>query len=153
MTHGTTSAYARGCRCDACRAAQAAYMREYRHRNGSRPFRQWQHGSVTGYQKGCRCEPCKGAHSDYQRQYRSRRRRELRKQPAWTIADEVLDFLQLEGWATASELAYRFGRNVEAVERVLRKLRAEGLLRSRFVELAFANGKERLEGRTEWRAV
>lgn len=80
-------------------------------------------------------------------------RKMLRTQKAWTMRDEILDFFELEGWATASELAYRFGRNVEAVERVLRKLRAEGLLRSRFVELAFANGKERLEGRTEWRAV
>lgn len=30
VRHGTRSRYARGCRCDACRAASAAYMRSYR---------------------------------------------------------------------------------------------------------------------------
>jgi hypothetical protein len=28
--HGTTTAYQRGCRCDACRKATAKYMRGYR---------------------------------------------------------------------------------------------------------------------------
>lgn len=32
--HGTTRGYASGCRCKRCRAAYAAYMREYRHRTG-----------------------------------------------------------------------------------------------------------------------
>lgn len=32
MTHGTTTAYTyHGCRCGACRRAQAAYMKRYRH--------------------------------------------------------------------------------------------------------------------------
>lgn len=30
--HGTTSKYVDGCRCEACRAASTAYMREYRAR-------------------------------------------------------------------------------------------------------------------------
>lgn len=34
--HGTTARYARGCRCDACRRANAAYMRDFRRRTGSK---------------------------------------------------------------------------------------------------------------------
>ena len=33
QTHGTDSSYSRGCRCDECRAAHAAYMRDYYARN------------------------------------------------------------------------------------------------------------------------
>lgn len=32
-THGTTTAYKRGCKCDECRAAWAAYMRDWSARN------------------------------------------------------------------------------------------------------------------------
>lgn len=34
--HGTRSRYVRGCRCDECRAAQAAYFREYEKRRPNR---------------------------------------------------------------------------------------------------------------------
>lgn len=33
--HGTVSTYNGGCRCDKCRAAWAAYMREYKRRTGT----------------------------------------------------------------------------------------------------------------------
>lgn len=33
--HGTRKAYKDGCRCDACREAQAAYFREYRRARGA----------------------------------------------------------------------------------------------------------------------
>lgn len=78
-------------------------------------------------------------------------RRALKSQPAWTMRDELLDWLSLEGtWATALEAAERFDRNLHAVERTLRKLRDEGLVESRVMELARTTdgGYER---RTEWR--
>lgn len=78
-------------------------------------------------------------------------RRELASQPQWTMRDELLDWLSVEGsWATALEAAERFDRNLDAVERTLRKLRDNGLVESRTMELArVADGG--YERRTEWR--
>ena len=77
--------------------------------------------------------------------------REVRSQKAWKLKDEVLDFLELEGWATALEIADRFGRHVDSVERTLRQLRAAGQVESKVVELAHANHGGAFESRTEWR--
>ena len=66
--------YTHGCRCDTCREAKAAYMREKRARSarkrklaaagGGRHFvPQTQHG-ISGYQNhGCRCDDCCAAKS------------------------------------------------------------------------------------------
>lgn len=40
MSHGRRSTYIRGCRCDICRAAQAAYQRLYMSRNPERAARE-----------------------------------------------------------------------------------------------------------------
>lgn len=92
------------------------------------------------------CQPCRDAMTNQRKRYgRSKRER------AWTIQDELVDWLSVEGtWATAFEAAERFGRNVDSVERALRKLRGKGLVESRTVDLArVADGG--YERRTEWR--
>ncbi len=80
MEHGTYSAYARrnGCRCAACRAAKAAYVRESRKRAGmarvkadlagkTHGVRGIAHG-LSGYQNhACRCEVCCTVKSEYDR--------------------------------------------------------------------------------------
>lgn len=59
----------RGCRCEVCRAAQAAYMREYKSRIFLMPGDS-RHGTDNGYNNyGCRCAKCRAARSEY----RSRR--------------------------------------------------------------------------------
>lgn len=74
ITHGTTSAYVSGCRCDECRESWSAYQRDLRQRrkngqvrpriaNGSTDY---VHGTRNTYQlHGCRCEECKTAQRDY----------------------------------------------------------------------------------------
>lgn len=62
--HGTIQRYRRGCRCDDCREANAAYSREWRKKNpkivDNRPKAK-KHG-LTRYRKhGCRCTVCTGA--------------------------------------------------------------------------------------------
>lgn len=61
MRHGTRSRYRHGgCRCDACRAANAAYVRSWkRNRKGDPP-----HGTLDGYVNWfCRCPECVAAHA------------------------------------------------------------------------------------------
>ena len=91
--HGTVNAYCNyGCRCDACRKAQADYMREkYRRmcRTDGCPNLVWTHrkgysglciecaskdkvkpivhGTETGYTKGCRCLACRKASAEERR--------------------------------------------------------------------------------------
>lgn len=91
------------------------------------------------------CQPCRDAMTA-QRQRYARTKRERK----WTMQDELLDWLGLEGWATAFEASERFDRNLDSTERALRKLRAKGLVESRIVELArVADGG--YDKRTEWR--
>lgn len=65
VEHGTRSRYIHdGCRCDACRTANRAYLREWEAKR-QRPTLtddDSRHGTVNGYKHfGCRCEPCKEA--------------------------------------------------------------------------------------------
>lgn len=69
--------YSNGCRCETCRAAKAAYMRERRaagtvllraaqaRQNTLRPHsRTATHGTRAGYEThGCRCKRCRAAHN------------------------------------------------------------------------------------------
>jgi DNA-binding transcriptional ArsR family regulator len=80
-------------------------------------------------------------------------RLELKAQKAWTVRDEILDFLDLEGWATAVEIADRFNRHIDSVERVLRLLRNDGLVKSRVMELAQGGHGGFYDIRTEWKIV
>lgn len=62
--------------------------------------------------------------------------RRERRERAWTITDRVGDVLDVErGWWTAEALSDRLDANVETVSRILWKLRDDGRLRSRVVEL------------------
>lgn len=107
------------------------------------------HGTNSAYQAGCRCQPCRDAHAEYMRGYQQRRRR-FGNQEAWKLADELLDRLSLDGgWLTSEGLAMELDRHVESMDRILRRLRREGTVESRIVELA---GTHR-DQRTEWRAV
>lgn len=77
--HPSRTAYTHGCRCDGCRAANAAYHSAWRHRTrrtdpgrrnatgGGGTGRGWSHG-LSGYVSyGCRCDVCRVAHTDYRR--------------------------------------------------------------------------------------
>lgn len=81
---GTTAAYASGCRCDACRGAEAASQRERRKAAGDE-FRKKErermrrrktqpvtNHSAGGYRLGCRCDVCKAANTKYARAWRKR---------------------------------------------------------------------------------
>lgn len=157
MTHGINSSYIAGCRCDPCREAHAEYMRDYRRRKGAIPFRPWRHGmSTTGYQRGCRCQACWDAYNEYQRDRRrgETKTRQLARQRAWKLRDEVLDWLELDGgWLTADGLSADLDRNHQSLERTLRILRDEGLVQSRLVELAHTSTGNGYHQRTEWRAT
>jgi hypothetical protein len=79
LAHGKHNTYSRGCRCQPCRDAHAAYVRagrqaaSQRHRAGHRPAN-ITHG-YSGYQNHyCRCEICRTARAEYD-QRRMRRRR------------------------------------------------------------------------------
>lgn len=77
--HGTLSTYTNhGCRCEACKRANADYHRNLRRTRraalaaGRAPG--LKHGSFSTYTNhGCRCEACKRAKREYRRRYRQRR--------------------------------------------------------------------------------
>ena len=63
--HGTTNAYRNlGCRCQACRDANADAQAEYRDRLATTPARLIPHGTVNGYENyKCRCVECRRVHA------------------------------------------------------------------------------------------
>lgn len=64
IEHGTRNTYMRhGCRCEACKAAAAAYRAEAAQRA--------RHGTRTRYGAGCRCEDCREAEAAFKRRYRT----------------------------------------------------------------------------------
>lgn len=56
LAHGTYTAYAQGCRCNACRQYQNDRVARSR---ANRVVKV--HGIRSSYDAGCRCEACKGA--------------------------------------------------------------------------------------------
>lgn len=135
--------------CPEDREAVAEANRKRRRAKGVRPFTPARHGTHSKYVAGCRCGACRGAHAAYQAKFRNGGTR--RERWAWKLADQVKDWLMLDGgWLTADGLALECDANPESVERVLRRLRNEGVVESRVVELA---GQRRREQRLEWRIV
>ena len=55
-----------------------------------------------------------------------------RRQQAWKLSDAITDWLDVDGgWLTADGLAEDLGANADAVAKVLRTLRMEGVVESR----------------------
>lgn len=80
---GTTGSYRRGCRCDVCRAANAAAAAERRARRLEQGMPADAHGMPSGYTFwGCRCKVCKRTERD-----RSRNKRAA-KPPTNSIPDD-----------------------------------------------------------------
>lgn len=67
--NASISLYWSGCRCNACRKAEADYRRQLRHDVG----RVRTHGK-SGYSYGCRCEECKAGYSGYRAAYQRRKK-------------------------------------------------------------------------------
>lgn len=79
---GTAATYNRGCRCEACRAANTERHRDYMQRRqvgGLKPVREAEHGRglYLYVAHGCRCEPCRKAKSQSDTEYRASHRAEL----------------------------------------------------------------------------
>jgi hypothetical protein len=74
VRHGTKAGYIHGaCRCDACRAAHAAWLREYRGRLAVREVPARFHGTLTGYTLwSCRCARCRETWNAHHRALRAR---------------------------------------------------------------------------------
>lgn len=62
--HGTINGYGNlACRCDACKAANAAYQRKLRLERHGRPIPDHVHGTENGYARWyCKCDACRAAH-------------------------------------------------------------------------------------------
>lgn len=75
--HGDYRTYAKGCRCNDCRAANAERHRGQQRRRVSDPEAADRagHGNASTYQNyGCRCRPCTEANSAKSLAYKARRR-------------------------------------------------------------------------------
>lgn len=74
MTHGTTTGYKHGCRCEHCRAASAAAKRRYRAGEGPgrTPSGIQTHGLHGYLRHRCRCEVCRAANAAAMSRYRAR---------------------------------------------------------------------------------
>jgi hypothetical protein len=76
--HGTAVEYrARGCRCDACCAANTEFFRNHRFTSALRDDAP-QHGTINGYRNySCRCDACRAANKEHTRLQKSALRRNL----------------------------------------------------------------------------
>ncbi|MDP4501007.1 hypothetical protein [Nonomuraea turcica] len=74
--HGTFRAYVAGCRCDECRAKNAAEMRKHRRRAANDPTRADRagHGKANTYKNhACRCDACKTAYKHWAEDCKARK--------------------------------------------------------------------------------
>lgn len=114
--HGTRARYHRGCRCDQCRAANAAYDRELRARAGL-PV----HGKRGTYTSGCRCEPCTEANREYQRKHHHG---EVKARGATLAKLEDLEFLLSVG-EHPPRAATRVGWSIKTAQTMLHRHRPD----------------------------
>lgn len=98
--HGERSTYRKGCRCLACKAANAQYINSRRIavltaaklemdqaelETGSRKVASWQHGILpTAIGKGCRCDECKPLVDEYRSSH-------FRKSKTRRFVDEMME--------------------------------------------------------------
>lgn len=74
--HGTRGMYAKGCRCDACKARERERHKAWRDRTGHKQAKRIDHDAsdfphgVSGYSYGCRCEVCKSLDVERRKQYK-----------------------------------------------------------------------------------
>lgn len=111
-------------------------------------------------------EPCpedRAAWSAWNRAYnKARRTPKPRPEPKpvkpkperkWRTYDRARDLLFLDGgWLTSDGIAADIGRDPVTVERALRRLKQEGLVECRLVELASADRRNR-DKRMEWKST
>jgi len=114
--HGTRARYRRGCRCDSCRGANAAYDRKLRARAGLP-----EHGKRSTYTAGCRCDPCRAANTEYQRKHYHGA---AKAQGATLAKLEDLEFLLSVG-EYPHRAAARVGWSWETARTMLRRHRPE----------------------------
>lgn len=100
------------------------------------------------------------ARPEYFRQYRADVKQGLRtpQQRKSRISDpytiRVLDALHIDGgWLTIPALAMMLDAKEDTMRQTLGRMRSNGFVESRFVELGVNGGRNRREKRIEWRAV
>lgn len=135
--------------------AVAQESRRRAREKGVPPLRKAKHGTTSKYVAGCRCAFCRDAQTEYMRTWRAGKPKvpTRRERKAWLMRMDILDRLEMEGWVSTAMLAMEHGASLDSVERVLRRLRAEGLVVSRRVDLAYSEKAKAMESRTEWRVV
>lgn len=70
-THGSTSGYRLGCRCEDCTRAHGAYNRKRKKKY--RPSDLRNHGTTSEWSRGCRCDRCKAASRRYNSNHRKQK--------------------------------------------------------------------------------
>lgn len=141
LEHGTTTGYnTHGCRCDQCRAANAAYSRSLAARKrAGEPVRECSrapitHGTTRGYNRGCRCDDCRAARRRYIAEWKLRTGRSKTSRlltapdtrPRTLTVAEVLEARE----RTLSRLIATSPRSVAGREAVVRRAEVRALLRN-----------------------
>ncbi len=82
-THGITSTYKKGCRCDPCKEANRVYEVDRKQRKKQNTdkhrasnFRTLKNHGLSGYNMGCRCDKCKDAHAIKMREFHEKKKTE-----------------------------------------------------------------------------
>lgn len=111
-------------------------------------------GTPAAYRRHLRagqppCDPCRKAATAYRNRFDKQR-----PERAFLMREKLLDWLFVDGgWLTAEGMAADLAHNTDSVERVLRRLRDEGYVESRIVELAHTSRGSSYDSRTEWRVL
>lgn len=127
--HGTLGGYTNHkCRCDQCRAANSAYMKQARLKRRSRQVPDHVHGTVNGYGSyGCRCDECTEA---WTADSRARKER-ITGRPVSAYASKAERKL-LADWKEARRENRAINRSERELKKILSRLEvALGLVEAR----------------------